>query len=232
MRLVRPTGWLTLLVMLWVTAGVSAQTTAPAAPPPPVKGKYDGESLKRTAGNASGAAQSTTRPAPTSTGFETVRVVFALGLVIVVIFLLRWIAQQFFGMPSIRKSSRAVQVLGRSMVSPKQQVLLLQVGRRVIVVGDCGGQMSALAQITDPDEIAELAGKIQEDNAASSTRTFGSLFGKAQATFEEPEEVEKKPAGDGSDLDPALATTRAELSGLMEKVRSVARGMKRPDDIA
>jgi flagellar protein FliO/FliZ len=224
---VRPTRWLALLVMLLVTAGVHAQSTRPA-PPPPVKGKFEGESLNRATGSGGKAESSTTKPAAPSTGLETVRVVAALALVIVVIFLLRWIAQQFFGMPSAKKTSRAVQVLGRSMISPKQQVLLLQVGKRVIVVGDSGGQMNPLAQITDPDEIAELAGKVQEDKAISSSKSFGSLFGKAQTKFDEPEANEKPAAGTPDDLDPALANTQAELSGLMEKVRRVAAGINKP----
>lgn len=226
MSLARPTQWLALLVMLLVTAGVHAQSTKPAAPP--VKGKFEAVTINRATESGSKAESSTTKPVAPSTAMETFRVVAALVLVIVVIFLLRWIAQQFFGMPSARKSSRAVQVLGRSMISPKQQVLLLQVGKRVIVVGDSGGQMSPLAQITDPDEIAELAGKVQEDKTASSSKSFGSLFGKAQTKFDEPVAAEK-PAADGPDgLDPALATTQAELSGLMEKVRRVAAGMNKP----
>jgi flagellar biogenesis protein FliO len=223
----RPTAWLACLVMLLVTAGVHAQATKPA-PPPAVKGRFEGETLNRATGSAAKGESATTKAAAPSTGIETFRVIAALALVIVVIFLLRWIAQQFFGLPSARKSSRAVQVLGRSIISPKQQVLLLQVGKRVIVVGDCGGQMNALAQITDPDEIAELSGKVQEDKAASTTKSFGNIFGKAQTKFDEAEEAPKQMSTSSDDVDPALATTQAELSGLMDKVRSVAAGMKKP----
>ena len=230
MSIARLAGWLTAcVVMLCATAGVYAQTTKPAAPPPPVAvGQFDKQSIERPAGTPVSKKDLTTvKPTTPSSGMDTFRVIAALAMVIVVIFLLRWIAQQFFGMPTAKKSSRAVQVLSRSMISPKQQVLLVQVGRRVIVVGDTGGQMSPLAQITDADEIAELVGQLREDKTTTTAKSFGNIFGRAQTKFEEPDEPEVKREEGPDDLDPALATTQAELSGLMEKVRSVAAGLKR-----
>jgi flagellar biogenesis protein FliO len=219
------------VVMFCATAGVYAQTTKPAAPPPPAAvGHFDKQTIERPAGTTTAKKDpAAVKPATPASGMDTFRVLAALAMVIVVIFLLRWIAQQFFGMPTAKKSSRAVQVLSRSMISPKQQVLLVQVGRRVIVVGDNSGQMSPLAQITDADEIAELVGQLREDKTTASAKSFGNIFGRAQTKFEEPDEREDKREERPDDLDPALATTHAELSGLMDKVRSVAQGMRRSD---
>jgi flagellar biogenesis protein FliO len=226
----RLSAWLVAcVVMFCATAGVSAQTTKPVAPSPPAAvGHFDKQTIERPAGTTIAKRDAAAvKPTTSSSGMDTFRVLAALAMVIVVIFLLRWIAQQFFGMPTAKKSSRAVQVLSRSMISPKQQVLLVQVGRRVIVVGDTGGQMSPLAQITDADEIAELVGQLREDKTTATAKSFGNIFGRAQTTFEENDVPEEKREEGPEDLDPALATTQAELSGLMERVRSVARGMKR-----
>ena len=70
-------------------------------------------------------------------------------------------------------------------MSPKQQVLLLQVGRRVVVIGDGGGAgMRPLCEITDPDEVAALVGDLKSADAAiAPARSFGTLFKRAADPF-------------------------------------------------
>jgi flagellar biogenesis protein FliO len=217
-------GWLLLLALWWATP-VLAQTTRPAPVEPPKPGVHESQAIERSASPAQAKSGPAAPPAAISTGMDTVRVVLSLLLVIVVIFLLRWIAQQFFGAPSTKRSSRAVQVLSRSMIAPRQHVLVLQVGRRVLVVGDSGAQMNPLCEITDADEIAALMGQLRQDKSDPVSRAFGTFFGKAEKDYdaapdEPPADRDREP-----DLDPGLATTKAELSGLIEKVRSVSKQM-------
>lgn len=214
--------------MLSAISFAHAQSTKPAAAPlepttAPV-GPHEKQLIQRT-NPASTNKQAPAGPkaiTPTSTGLDTTRVVLSLLLVITIIFLLRWIAQQFFGAPSAKRSSRAVQVLSRSMVGPKQHVLLLQVGQRVIVVGDTGTQMNPLAEIRDADEIAALMGQLRQDKADPVSRAFGTFFGKAEKDYDEDAPSSRQASAD-SDVEPELATTQAELSGLIDKVRSVSK---------
>jgi len=204
-----------------------AQSTKPAIVLEPTTapvGAHEKQLIQRSA-PATNSKPSPAGPktvTPTSTGMDATRVVLSLVLVIAIIFLLRWIAQQFFGAPSTKRSSRAVQVLSRSMVGPKQHVLLLQVGQRVIVVGDSGTQMNPLAEIKDADEIASLMGQLRQDKADPVSRAFGTFFGKAEKDYDEDEPSAKKSRVD-PDVDPDLATTQAELTGLIDKVRSVSK---------
>ena len=70
-------------------------------------------------------------------------------------------------------ATTAVQLLSRTVLSPKQHVMLLRVGRRLVVIGDSGGQMSALSEITDPDEVAALVGQIRDEKLTAAGPTFG-----------------------------------------------------------
>ncbi len=219
------TAWLTVLLLLIAAVPLAAQTTHPA--PPAVQGVLEKKAIQRPASIVNTKSTSGTQPPSVlTTGMDTTRVVLSLLLVIAAIFLLRWIAQQFFGAPSTKRSSRAVQVLSRSMIAPRQHVLVLQVGRRLVVVGDSGSQMNPLCEITDADEIASLIGQLRQDKAAPVTRAFGSVFRRAEKDYSSESsdgESSKREVAEDAELDPALATTQAELSGLIDKVRSVSK---------
>ncbi len=173
---------------------------------------------------ASGAA-----PSSPIMSLEGPRVAIALAAVVALIFVLRSIARRFFDMPGAQRSSRAVQVLSRSIISPKQHILLVQIGRRVLVVGDSGGQMNSLCQITDGEEIAALVGQVREEKLACSAKLFGSFFNRARERLDEdePEENDSVASDDQTpeipEDDSSLVSTREELTGLMEKVRLVSR---------
>jgi flagellar biogenesis protein FliO len=245
---------LTLIVLSLATAALAAeQTTRPAtnpAPPPapapaPVRaGAFDHQPIVRSSGAGAttlpARAQQTPPESQTSqtqslpqNPFEPRRVILALAAVIGLIVVLRFVARLLFpGVAAAGRASRAVRVLSRSPVSPKQQVMLVQVGRRVIVVGDCGAQMNPLAEISDPDEVAALVGQIESDKAPPA-KPFGSLFRRARDTFEAPDE-KPEDSEDSDDVNEAeapadlgLAAAQGEIRGLMERVRGLAQQLKR-----
>lgn len=112
------------------------------------------------------------------------RVFLALGAVVAVIFLLRWLARRMFPSVGGMQSGRVVQVLSRSVLAPKQQVMVMKVGRRLLVVGDTGSNMNTLCEITDPDEVAILIGQVQQEQKGSITSSFSTLFGRASKAFD------------------------------------------------
>jgi flagellar biogenesis protein FliO len=151
----------------------------------------------------------------------TVRVVIALAIVLVAIFLLRWLARQF--VRTGLQSGTPIKLLSRSVLSAKQQVLLLQVGKRLIVVGDSGGSMNALCEINDPDEVAGLVGQSQQDRPV--IQSFAKFFGRAKETF-----VEDVPAptveAEEAAPNPEIVEMSRDIGGLMEKVQLMRRQFK------
>lgn len=120
-------------------------------------------------------------------------------------------------------------ILSRTAVSPRQQLMLIQVGRRIVLVANCGVQMNALCEISDADEVAALAGQLQERRRTSATSAFLSIFGKAGAKFEaqqpaiSPEISNDEEQSQDEPLEPELATTRQEMRGLMDRVHQLAQ---------
>jgi flagellar biogenesis protein FliO len=173
-------------------------------------------------------------PAVPTAAFDPTRVLLAMVTVIGLILLLRLAARRIFPGAIAHRASSAVKVLGRCPVSPKQNLLVVQFGKRLVLVGDSGSSLNPLCEIGDPDEVTAILAQAREESITASLR-FDSLFGRARKgfgagsaqpdesapapdeSFDESNEVAAAPA------DPSLETTRKELSGLSEKVRDLAR---------
>ncbi len=163
------------------------------------------------------AAVSTSQPS-NSTSLDAWRVVLALGAVIGLIVLLRMGIRRFApGM--VGRSSRGIRVVGRTYLAPKQQVIVLQVGRRMLVVGDTGQHLSTLCEITDPDEAAMLMAQIQGTAPASREASFDQAMARASEKFSSGDA--KKESGD-----PVFDSARTELNGLAERVRILSRHLR------
>jgi flagellar protein FliO/FliZ len=230
-----------LAVALFARAG-DAQTSRPskaaaidsaprvrtaASSPAPV------ETIIRRPSNSAPTTQQAGATKTSTIGFDSKRVVLSLAIVLGLIFALRWVSQRLFGKTVGGRASRAVQVLSRNVISPKQQLLVVQVGRRLVVVGDSGQQMNALCEITDPEEMAALIGQLHEEKRESSSNPFGSIFGRAGRAFEKenepPQSLDVTDEDDDRSAGPSRdeQETRDELSGLMDKVRGMSRQFRR-----
>jgi flagellar biogenesis protein FliO len=178
------------------------------------------------------------KPSPTSLGNQEsgmLRVVGALGVVIGCILVVRWVGRRFLGMAAGGTSSGPVQVLSRTAIAPRQQLMLIQVGRRLVLVANCGTAMNALCEINDADEVAALAGELQQRKRGSATSNFLSFFGRAGAKFEAEQAAITAPVVEEDDepqlarepVQPELATTRQEMRGLLDRVHKLSRHYQR-----
>jgi flagellar protein FliO/FliZ len=83
------------------------------------------------------------------------RTLGALALVVVLIVAARFMLKRF-GPVSGARGAGVLDVLARTSVSPRHQLLLVRVGRRIVLVAQAPTSMTALSEITDPDEAASL----------------------------------------------------------------------------
>jgi flagellar biogenesis protein FliO len=169
--------------------------------------------------------------------FDPTRVLLALGAVIGLILLLRWGVKKMVPGVAASRSTQAMKVLSRCVVSPRQRLLLVQVGNRLVVVGDGGSQLNPLCQITDAEEVSALLAQVREESTTIAAR-FDSIFGRAKKGFggdeEEgaaPKEPEAESGNDESEAEAAtdetIVATRDELAGLSNKVRDLAKQLGR-----
>lgn len=229
--------WMFLCIPLVLLSIAAAPTTAPTTRPTAVvavapstqpAGRFEQE-LIRAPGTAPKKA-STSQPAANLNSFdlEPGRVVLALGTVLALIVVMRFVLKRFFPNAISPKSIHSMRVISRLPLNPKQQLLLVQVGRRMVVVGNSGTQLSPISEITDPDEVAQLMGQLSDEQRAPELKSFVNLFGKARQDFDE----EEVSSGEKQSLVPDVVSqdiesTTSELQGLISKVRDLSSQMRK-----
>jgi flagellar biogenesis protein FliO len=214
-----------------VMQAASVEAVAPIVTPA-ARGPLESRPINR---NSTGPTTQAVKTSVPGAGLDIQKVILSLGIVIGLIMLLRWAAKWMFPGQAGIPASRAVQVVSRSVLSPRQQFLLLQVGRRLVVVADSPAGMNSVCEISDADEVAELLGQVRSQPSGALGKGFLTMFGRKREQFEMAESsdigersalLDEGPSDDADD--PAVGMTREEIGGLMDKVRMLSRQFKRP----
>ena len=171
-----------------------------------------GENLIRRGAGDSTASTSGGR----SLAGDALRVAGSLAAVLGLIGLMYWGTRRILPRAAGGRRGSGVTVLATTHISPKQKILLIQVGRRVLAVGDGGGQLNTLCEFEDPDEVAALIGQIQGVAGEPDGSSFKTIFGAARGRANNPQPAYEPP---GDEVEAA----RDQLDGLMQQVRGMTR---------
>lgn len=187
-----------------------------AAAPTTTETDIEQTPLGASAGRALGDGGGLEKPA----GGWVLSTFAALGVVIGLILVARW-AYAKMGGQVVARSSPAVQVLSRTTVAPKNHVLLLRVGQRVLVVGDSGEGLRTLANLDDPEEVASVLQSVTSQQEASVSKSFNQLVSRFNGDYEGKAQLAEEGGDDGE-----VHTDRTldALSGLKARLRSLAGG--------
>jgi flagellar biosynthetic protein FliO len=115
-------------------------------------------------------------------------------------------------MPSRRLmgGSGVLQILAQTPVTSKQQLMLVKLGGRLVLLGVSPDRMNTLTMIDDPEQVARVLGEVAGTHPRSMNRAFvESMQEEADAYVELPEED-------------ATSATRGQVRGLLKKVRTLA----------
>jgi len=118
------------------------------------------------------------------------RMLGALAVVAVLIFAARWFLRRWDAAGPTALAG-PMEVLARAPVAPRQQLLLVRLGKRLVLIGAGGGAMSTLAEVTDPAEVNEL---IQ----AVKSPTVGALAGLLRRCAGGGRSAKDAPGGPGA----------------------------------
>ena len=211
------------------SAGSSDRGSRPLPPP----GDGEGAGMQGELLNASDDDARTSRPLPgdgrgSEGGSWLLSTMAALGVVIALVLAIRWGYTKLTGRPATMGGSRAVEPLSRTAIAPKNHVVLLRVGRRVLVCNDSAHGMRTLAEIDDPEEVAELLESVTASRPHSSTGTFNALLARfhnpgPNVTTRDTVDFDDDPTfpGEGRDRgEHDVDRTRDQLSQLLSRVRS------------
>ena len=162
-RLAAATAVLVLLARPTVCVALGAEpTTGPAR---------DDPSGRRLAQRQDDAVES--RPIGKGGGDDTydwLRTIGALAAVVALIFIARLLLRRLAGGAASPGRGVPIEVLARANLSARQQLSLVRLGRRLVLVGSGPTGIRPLAEVTDPDEVAELLGELRGGRGGQGVR--------------------------------------------------------------
>jgi len=173
--------------------------------------------LKRASPSSS---ESTTRERPWYRS-SFVALAAVVGLILLVSYLLRRYV------PAVRVlGGGMLNVVQRTPLSSKQSIALVQVGRRMVLIGITPDHINSLSVIEDAEECAYLRDRAGKD-AGRSRPGFDKLLSVEADRFDrEPLEVpidRTAPAGGrrAADTSKHVRDTRGHLEGMLKKLRGM-----------
>ena len=140
---------------------------------------------------------------------DVVRVLLALGFVVLLLLCVRYVLRRAGGtLAGGGRPSGVVQVHGRYPAGRGQSMVLIQVGDRMILVHQGGGRMQTLTEFTEPKDVADLRTRLEAGRqGAGRLLSFNGVLAREQDKV--PEEME---SGETVDL------TRGHAGGLRRRL--------------
>jgi flagellar biogenesis protein FliO len=127
----------------------------------------------------------------------------SLAIVVGLFLLLAWVLRR--GMPKQTPllPQGMLEVLGRAPLVGRQQVHLVRLGNKLLLIAITPGGIETLTEVTDPMEIDRLAGICQQSNPYSSSKSFNQLLGNFSNSKTSKRGSFSKEEPDFSSLEPA-----------------------------
>lgn len=105
-------------------------------------------------------------------------VVGSLAIVLGLFVVLVWCSKRFAPAGSAMLPKEAIELLGRASLTPRQQVQLVRVGNKLLVVAISTTGIETLTEITDAAEVERLAALCRRQQPASASSSFSQILGQ------------------------------------------------------
>jgi flagellar protein FliO/FliZ len=133
--------------------------------------------LKLTARSERGSetlAKPTTRTPANALGTVAGSLGIVLGLFVVIV----WISRRFAPAGSAILPKEAVELLGRAPLAGRQQVQLIRIGNKLLLVALTSGGCETLTEVTEPTEVEHLLVLCRRGRPGSSAAAFSQVLGQ------------------------------------------------------
>lgn len=117
-------------------------------------------------------------------GSDLMQVFGALAVVLSLLFATRSILRRISGAAGGARPSGVVEILARYPVARGQQLILLKLARRILLVHQNGSAMTTLSEIVDENEVASLLARVEAGTAKKDAGTFKTIFSKFSREFD------------------------------------------------
>jgi flagellar protein FliO/FliZ len=118
------------------------------------------------------------RPASPTPSGAVGTVVGSLAIVIGLFLVLAWCSRRFAPAGAAQLPSEVLELLGRSSLHAKQQVQLVRIGNKLLLIAQTPAGADTLTEITDPEEVERLASLCRRGQPASATNSFTQVLGQ------------------------------------------------------
>ena len=113
---------------------------------------------------------------PTNSIGSFLGVIFSMGMVISLFLGLAWVYKKSLPKSMGRLPHEVVQVLGRTSISPRQQMYVVRFGKKLLLVSQQPGQTQTLSEISDDEEVDRLTGICESNLPSSATQSFSDVL--------------------------------------------------------
>ncbi len=157
---------------------VEEVTETPVADPQPQVAKPTAASeplpLPRKASQTNGDSSSI--PSFNFQGNKTASIAASLFVVIGLFLVFAWVGKKNMKPGTGRLSKEIIQVLGKSQLSGKQQLELVRVGQKLLLLCVTPHSVETLTEITEPTEVERLLAIVRQDSPGSMSTTFQEVL--------------------------------------------------------
>lgn len=202
-------------------AGSTAKSPAPAVPPAPVAGSPLPTTHTPLGPSSSKLGPNSATAKGTWGDMWWLSTIVALAAVVALILVLKAAITKWTGRTPASAHNPAIEVLSRVLVAPRNHVLLLRLGHRILVVGDSPTGLRTLANIRDPEEVARLLASVSASAPGSATASFNQLI---KGFDEEADLADRADAPTQDSSEYHIDRARDGVSGLLSRIRSVRKG--------
>ena len=102
----------------------------------------------------------------------------SLGLVLILFLGVAWFVKRAQPQSHAMLPTGVVEVLGRMPISQKQQLQLVRMGPKLLLVSSTGTGMQTLGEISDPNQVEQMVAMCQANRAGGITQSFRQVMGQ------------------------------------------------------
>ena len=137
--------------------------------------------------NSSDETQKNTAEANTPEFIQPlITVVSSLAVVLGLFFLVIWLFRRTAPRQSVRLPGEVFEFLGRAPLAGRQEMQLLRLGQKLLLLAVTPSSAQTLTEITDPDEVNRLSGICLNHSPSRITHSFRSIRETQQSQMHRP----------------------------------------------